>query len=154
MHIMEMTKESFCVIGKEGSTKDGEGFIQRLWADANGHFNEVASLAKYNENGELCGIFGAMSDFSRSFLPWEDGFTKGLYLAGVECRDDAEPPVGWTKWVIPGYRYLVCENGENAFSLMLTELENRGLALAGAVHDFHSPADGKDYLLFPIEKRS
>lgn len=154
MHIMEITKESFCVIGKEGSTKDGEGFIRRLWDDANGHFAEVAPLAKYDEKGSLCGIFGAMTDFSRGFLPWEDGFTKGLYLAGVECQSDAEPPTGWTKWVIPGYRYLVCENSENAFPMMLAELENRGLTLSGAVHDFHSPADGKDYLYFPIERLS
>lgn len=35
-----------------------------------------------------------MSDFSRSFHPWED-FSKGLYLAGVECSDDAEAPDGW-----------------------------------------------------------
>ena len=31
-------KESFVVIGKEGSTLDGEGFIQSLWMDANSHF--------------------------------------------------------------------------------------------------------------------
>lgn len=27
----------------------------------------------------------------------EDGFTKGLYLAGVECIDTADPPEGWRK---------------------------------------------------------
>ena len=40
------TKESFAVIGKEGSTSDGEGFIRRLWEDANGHFEEIAALVK------------------------------------------------------------------------------------------------------------
>ena len=34
---------SFAVIGKEGSTKDGQGFIARLWEDANAHFAEVAA---------------------------------------------------------------------------------------------------------------
>lgn len=39
---VKVRKESFAVIGKEGSTNDGEGFIQKLWDDANGHFDEVA----------------------------------------------------------------------------------------------------------------
>lgn len=38
MKIEKIRKESFTVIGKEGSTDDGAGFIQRLWDDANGHF--------------------------------------------------------------------------------------------------------------------
>ncbi len=39
-------KPAFTVIGMEGSTDEGEGFIQRLWEDANGHFSEVAPQAK------------------------------------------------------------------------------------------------------------
>ena len=105
MKVEKCIKEAFVVIGKEGSTLDGEGFIQRLWMDANSHFGEVEHLAKKDEKGNIIGIWGAMSDFSHSFYPWED-FKKGLYLAGVECRDDAEVPSGWTKWVIPGYEYL------------------------------------------------
>lgn len=91
-------KPAFTVIGIEGSTNDGPGFIQRLWEQANGRFAEVAALAKTGPDGSLCGIWGAMSDMSRRFMPWEDGFTRGLYLAGVECRDGAEPPAGWTRW--------------------------------------------------------
>lgn len=71
MNMEKCIKESFAVIGKEGSTKDGPGFVQNLWADANAHFAEVAHLAKKDENGDLVGIWGAMTDFSRSFLPWE-----------------------------------------------------------------------------------
>ena len=56
--------------------------------------------------GNLLGIWGAMSDFSLSFMPWEDNFTQGLYLAAVECIDNAEAPEGWTKWRIPGFEYL------------------------------------------------
>ncbi|MBP3540660.1 MAG: GyrI-like domain-containing protein [Clostridia bacterium] len=152
MQYFEQIKPAFSVIGKEGSTLDGPGFIQNLWADANGHFAEVAPLAKVNEDGSLVGVWGAMTDFSRSFQPWEDGFTKGLYLAGVECRDDAQAPEGWVKWSIPGYRYLVCENGDGAFPAMLQEMENLGLQLAGAVHDFTNPANGKGYMYFPVEK--
>lgn len=46
MKIENCKKKSFAVIGKEGSTEDGVGFVQRLWADANSHFAEVANLAK------------------------------------------------------------------------------------------------------------
>ena len=35
--MIKVIKEEFVVIGKEGSTSDGEGFIQKLWNDANGH---------------------------------------------------------------------------------------------------------------------
>ena len=88
---------------RQCSTFDGEVFIQKLWNDANSHFNEVAHLAKKDANGNIVGIWGAMYDLSRAFKPWEDGFRNGLYLAGVECVDDAEAPDGWTKWTIPGY---------------------------------------------------
>ncbi|MBP3637728.1 MAG: GyrI-like domain-containing protein [Clostridia bacterium] len=146
-----ITKPGFTVIGKEGSTRDGDGFIQRLWADANSHFGEIAPLAKM-ENGQLCGVWGAMSDFSRTFQPWEENFTQGLYLAGAECRDDAEPPTGWVKWVIPGYEYLRVESSPDAFPATLAYMEQHGLSLAGAVHDFTDPATGKEYMLFPIRR--
>ena len=57
MKIERAIKNTFSVIGKEGSTEDGHGFIQRLWADANSHFAEVAHLAKKDENGNLVGIW-------------------------------------------------------------------------------------------------
>lgn len=145
-------KKAFVVIGKEGSTLDGEGFIQKLWDDANGHFDEVAHLAKRDENGNLVGIWGAMSDLSHSFQPWEDGFSKGLYLAGVECVDSAEAPDGWTKWMIPGYEYLVVENHDGAFRDTIRQMNDKGIALVGAVHDYTDPATGKGYLYFPIRE--
>lgn len=145
-------KKAFVVIGKEGSTLDGEGFIQKLWDDANGHFDEVAHLAKRDENGNLVGIWGAMSDLSHSFQPWEDGFSKGLYLAGVECVDNAEAPDGWTKWMIPGYEYLVVENHDGAFRDTIRQMQEEGIALVGAVHDYTDPATGKGYLYFPIKE--
>ena len=60
--MVKVIKKSFVVIGKEGSTLDGEGFIQKLWDDANSHFGEVAHLAKKDANGGIVGIWGAMSD--------------------------------------------------------------------------------------------
>lgn len=148
----KVIKKAFVVIGKEGSTLDGEGFIQKLWDDANGHFAQVAHLAKRDENGNLVGIWGAMSDLSHSFQPWEDGFSKGLYLAGVECVDNAEAPDGWTKWMIPGYEYLVVENHDGAFGDTIRQMNEEGIALVGAVHDYTDPATGKGYLYFPIKE--
>ena len=153
MKIEKYIKESFAVIGKEGSTLDGPGFIQELWADANANFGEVQPLAKTDGNGNLAGIWGAMSDLSRSFRPWEDGFSRGLYLAGMECVDDAEAPEGWTKWIIPGFEYLRAEcEGENTFLEVLDYLRQNEIPLAGAAHEFTCPVSGKNYMLFPIRK--
>lgn len=150
--MVKVIKEEFVVIGKEGSTLDGEGFIQKLWNDANSHFSEVAHLAKKDENGDIVGIWGAMSDISHSFNPWEDGFSKGLYLAGVECVDNAEAPDRWTKWTIPSYEYLVVENRKGVFEETIGHMNEEGISLAGAVHDYTNPATGKSYLYFPIRK--
>lgn len=145
-------KESFVVIGKEGSTLDGEGSIQRAWADANAHFEEIRQLAKKDADGTILGLWGAMSDFSRSFRPWED-FRKGLYLAGAECYDSAEAPDGWTKWRIPGYEYICvgCES-DDTFSQTIEYLNERAIPLVGAVHELTVPRTGKNYMLFPIRK--
>lgn len=153
MKIEKCIKAPFSVIGKEGSTEDGPGFVQRLWADANAHFAEVAHLAKKDESGNLVGIWGAMTDFSRTFQPWEDGFSKGLYLAGVECTDDAQPPEGWTKWTVPGFEYLRVEcDHETVFPEMIAWLEAHNYGLAGAVHDFTCPRTGTSDMYFPIRR--
>lgn len=154
MKIERCEMPAFAVIGKEGSTNDGEGFIARLWEDANSHFEEVASLAARDEWGNLLGIWGAMSDMSRSFQPWEDGFTRGLYLAGVQCSLEQETPAGWTKWVIPAYEYLYAERTEpDLFPKMIAYMRENGISLAGAVHDFTCPQTGKNFMFFPISKR-
>ena len=146
-------KPAFTVIGMEGSTADGHGFIPALWETANSRFGEVAALAKTNEDGSLCGVWGAMTDMSRSFRPWEDGFTRGLYLAGVEVRDDAQPPQGWVRWDIPGFEYIRVENNApDVFPRTLKMIAAEGLTLAGAVHDFTDPATGKSYMCFPVRK--
>ena len=151
MKIERCVKDAFAVIGKEGSTLNGQGFIQRLWADANAHFREVQPLAKKDEHGQLVGIWGAMSDFSRAFKPWEDNFSKGLYLAGVECDDHTQAPEGWTKWTIPGFEYICAEiESENTFEEILDYMNANHIALVGAVHDFTCPANGKSYMFFPI----
>ena len=153
MNINKCVKESFVVIGKEGSTNDGKDFIQKLWSDANSHFNEVEHLAKKDEDGNICGIWGLMSDFSHSYQPWENNFSQGLYLAGVECNEDAKAPKDWTKWIVPGYEYLYVEvDSENTFSEVIQYLEENKIPLAGAVHDFNCPETGKGYMFFPVKK--
>lgn len=154
MKIEKCTKEAFTVIGKEGSTRDGEDFIEELWDNANTHFGEISHLVKSDHEGVPVGVWGAMSDFSRSFKPWENEFSEGLYLAGAECVDGAEAPEGWVKWVIPAYEYLVVENDDDdeVFDEMLKYIRENGLELAGAVHDFTCPRTGLSYSYFPIRK--
>lgn len=153
VEIRKCIKNVFAVIGKESSTCDGPGFIQKLWADANSHFDEIRQLAKKDENGNLAGLWGVMSDFSHQYNPWEDNFSRGLYLAGVECNDDAEAPQGWMKWTIPGYEYIYTEaDGENTFSEVLNYMKSNNIPLAGAVHDFTCPLTGKNYMFFPVRK--
>ena len=146
-------KPAFAVIGMEGATTDGPGFVSALWEKANGRFGEVAHLAKTTPDGTLCGIWGAMTDMSRSFRPWENNFSCGLYLAGVEVRDDAQPPEGWTRWDVPGFEYVRAENdAPDIFPRTLEALAREGLSFAGAVHDFTDPATGTGYMLFPIRR--
>ena len=146
-------KPAFAVIGMEGSTADGPGFIPALWEKANSRFNKVAHLAKTYPEGSLCGVWGAMTDMSRTFRPWEDGFSRGLYLAGVEVRDDAQPPDGWTRWDVPGFEYIrVANDAPDIFPRTLEALAREGLPLVGAVHDFTDPATGTGYMLFPIRR--
>jgi len=153
MKIEKCSMDAFAVIGKEGSTHDGQGFISRLWADATEHFHEVEAIAQKDENGKPLGFWGAMSDMSRSFQPWEDGFSKGLYLAGVQCGLDAEAPEGWVKWVIPAYEYLYVETeNESTFSEMISYMKEQRIELTGAVHDFICPQTGKNFQFFPIRK--
>lgn len=93
-----------------------------------------------------------MSDFSRAFKPWENHFTEGLYLAGVEVADEAEAPAGWVKWTIPGYEYLYVKcTEEDVFVKVVKYMEEQRIKLAGAVHDFNCPKEnGQGYMFFPI----
>ena len=152
MEFERRVKRAFSVIGLEGSTKDGEGFVARLWAEANARFAEVEPLAARDEAGGLLGIWGAMSDFARTFAPWEN-FERGLYLAGVECRPDAEPPRGWTRWDIPGFEFLACRaDGPEAFARAAAWLRENKIPLAGAAQDFTCPATGEGWFYFPVKR--
>ena len=146
-----VSKPAFAVIGKEGGTQEGPGFVQRLWAEANAHFGEVLPFAVEKE-GRPAACWGLMSDSSRQFRPWEEDFSKGLYLAGVECRPDAQAE-GWTVWKAPAAEYIriLCDNGY-PFREGLAYLLDSGLKLAGAVYDHTDLLTGKSYLYFPIRR--
>lgn len=154
MVIEKCVKESFVVIGKEGSTVDGAGFIEMLWKDATKNFMEIENLVKKDDNGNIGGFWGAMSDFTHSFKPW-DNFSQGLYLAGAECVNGAEPPEGWSKWVIPSYEYIYVENENNhTFADVIQYLQDKSITLVGAAHDFNCPQTGKGYIFFPVREVS
>ena len=153
MNFESCTLPAFTVIGREGSTRDGKGFIQRLWAEANARYAEIEPLVKRGADGATVGFWGAMSDPTRAFKPWSNNFSDGLYLAGAECVDGAEPPQGWTKWVVPGFEYLRAEaEGPDTFARAVQALRESGISLAGAAQDFTCPATGRNYIYFPIRK--
>lgn len=156
MEMKRITKEAFSVIGKEGSTNDGPGFIGKLWQAANEGFAEIAPLVKRDASGDLVGLWGLMSDFDRAFRPWEDDFSKGLYLAGAEVMDDATTPAGWVKWTAPASEYLrvkITGDPGEGFRQAMVYLGENGLTLAGAVYDFNAPDEnGQLYMYFPIRR--
>ena len=151
MGVSRIVKQRFTVIGIEGSTNDGSGFIEKLWNEANSRFAEIMDLCKRDNNGDFVGFWGAMSDFTRSFKPWEN-FSQGLYLAGAECEDEADAPNGWTKWVVPSFEYLCFNCEEFEFGQAIDYVRDHGFSLAGAVHDFTDPHTRKGYIYIPIQK--
>ena len=92
MKIQICRKAPFAVIGKEGSTNEGEGFIQSLWDEANAHFQEVEQLAQRDGCGNLLGIWGAMSDFFTRLPP----LGKRIYRRVVSRRRGVRSRCGRT----------------------------------------------------------
>lgn len=157
VHIEE--KESFAVIGKlgEGLSVEGHMWIPLLWQEANSNFEEIRKLAKTNREGELIGIWGAMSDISERFERWTE---QGKYLAGCEVQDNAVAPTGWTKWIIPSYKFAIIKcnqsNYQEKFKYMVNDyIPNNNYEIVGAVHEYYDPSEtnGDLYLYFPIEKK-
>lgn len=152
MNPQRVTVNAFSLIGRLGSTEEGPDTVPRLWKEANERFGEVAPLAKRNADGRPVGFWGAMSRMDMSFLPWEDNFTRGLYLAGVEANDAAVAPEGWKKWIVPGFECLKVEaERPGTFRDTLAWMTQNGMELVAAVQDFTDPATGKNYMLFPLE---
>ncbi|MBR3494360.1 MAG: GyrI-like domain-containing protein [Clostridia bacterium] len=155
IEIMDLPE--IAVIGKEGLCTAEHNVVRELWADAEAHFQEIAPLGQLNPDGLFAGFWGAMSDVSRSFLPWSDGFSRGLYLAGLQVNPAAVPPPGWQKWTLPARRWLVADVPPGQYGEVFTEvlervIPSKGLRLSGAVCDFTEPITGRNRLFFPVEE--
>jgi predicted transcriptional regulator YdeE len=155
MEVNFAKKQAFTVIGKLGSTNDGTNFIGKLWEEANKGFGEIVKYAKKDEEGKILGIWGIMSSMDKSFAPWEDNYSKGLYLAGLEVVDDAIAPLGWTRMRVPefNYAYVKVENNyAEVFRYVIGEfLPNKKLKLAGAIQEYYCPEEAMQlYLFFPV----
>ncbi|WP_378107782.1 GyrI-like domain-containing protein [Cohnella cellulosilytica] len=158
MNVHFEDKKSFTVIGKvgQGLSAESHNWIPAIWQEANNKFEEIRNLAKTDREGNIVGIWGAMSDLSESFERWTD---QGKYLAGCEVLDNSAAPNGWTKWIIPPYKYAVIKCNQNTyqekFKHMIHEfLPDHNYSIVGAVHEFYNPVEtnGNLYLYFPIEK--
>lgn len=110
--MVKVIKEKFVVIGKEGSTLDGEGFIQTMgkWLLAKAYIWQVWNVLIMQKH---------LMDGQR---------------------------------IIPSYEYIVVENHKGAFEETIRKMNEHGISLVGAVHDYTEPTTGKDYLYFPIRE--
>ncbi len=146
----EFTRPSFCVVGFEGSSDEGAGFIKPLWEQLNARLDELEPFAVKSPTGTVC-PYGCMSDMSRSYNKWEDNLSRGLYLAGVEVKEGTVPPEGFTMWRIPSFDYYVIEmDSPDTIAMGLEYIESCGKQLVGAIQEMYYPAKNKCYLLFPV----
>lgn len=149
-------KDKIYLIGKQGSTNDGPGFISKLWEELNNDFLKIKNIIKVGADNFIVGIWGAMSSIDMSFEPWEVNYSKGLYLASYEVSPNAVAPLGFTRWVIPAKKYAyvkVEDNYEEVFRYVIgTFLSEYNLELDGAVQEYYSHKEGMQlYLYFPVK---
>ena len=146
------------VLDNDGNMILTEGLVlqeEKYWKEFLGR--DIIPENNYSElYFEEPDIEGFMSDETMSFMPWTDGFSRGLYLAGIEVYEDTAVPDGWVKWVMPARKYLVTEvqpeNYGEIFKYVINSLiPELGMKLAGAVCDFTEPATGQNKLFFPVE---
>lgn len=159
MNIRTVELGPISVIGKEGLCTKEHNIVPLLWQETNSCFGEVANLGMKEADGSYVGFWGLMSDKARQYQPWEDDFSTGLYLAGIEVDHDCPAPAGWVKWTVPKRSYLVIEiendRYQETFRFGLQEaLPERGLELCGAVCDYTEPRSGKNFLFFPCQAQS
>ena len=151
-------KPSITVIGKMGqgscSALDSS-WIQDLWDEANEHFSELGNLVEVDKDGNFSGFWGLMSDIDENFLPWD---WQGKYLAGCEVKKNSIAPNGWTKWVLPSFRYLSVYCNHNTYYDTMNYVRNDYMPkhkykLVAAIQEYYSSKsiDGSFQLLFPIE---
>ena len=94
-----------------------------------------------------------MSSKKRDFSMWEENGSIGLYLAGYEAPLDAEPPKGWTKWIVPGFEFRLGKiEGEGYFYRAFDELTKQGLPPVAATENWFDPDMGDAYFAFPVKR--
>lgn len=151
-------KRQFSVIGKmgQGAAIEGPMWIPPLWQEANSNFAEISNFAKLDTEGDIAGIWGAMSDVDENFERWKE---EGKYLAGCEVADEARAPIGWTKWTIPAFKYAVIkctqDSYQEIFKYMIDAyLPENNFSIVGAIQEFYNPKDdnGGLSLYFPVDK--
>ncbi len=154
------SRGSFFVIGKlgQGTAANRSEWLPPLWQEASKNAKDIASEISLTPEGSPYGIWAIMSDLDEKFLPWHPQ-NGGKYLAGFEANSGTPAPQGWTKWQVPGYRYVVARfpisEYDKVFALTLNAyIPSIGQKLVGAVHErYPDPSDPKLIeLYFPIEK--
>lgn len=151
----KITLPEIAVIGKAGLCTMDNNIVSDLWAQATAGFDEIAPVGMKEADGSFAGFWGVMSDVSMAFRPWEDGYTRGMYLAGIEVYKDTPVPEGWEKWVMPARTYLVADVTGETYGAVFSEVINEvipsmNLQLSGAVCDYTKPATGQNKLFFPV----
>ena len=156
MEIKRVRKDEFTVIGKLGTTAEGENFVNALWKKANEGFEEISSLVKRDAQGVPVGFWGLRSSLDTPLDEWKDG--EGSYLAGLEVKDGSMAPMGWTKWVVPESLYLsVCVDGSIEAAVREVEkyIKKNQLILKGAYHEYMNVfLPGQLLLFFPVKEKS
>src|SRR5574344_703251 len=150
-------KSAFQVIGKEGSTDEGEGFIKKLYLDLEKHFTDIEPFVK-KVKGKVEGQYGLMSDFAYKFKPWEENFTKGLYLAGpvLSSKGLDHDIKGFKVWSVKEQDYFEVElekddNYQEVFNhFVYYQIPFEMKTLSGAAFDYYSFSKQKQYILFPV----
>lgn len=154
-------KDTFAVIGKSGHgpADNPQTWILPLWDDANKNFTEIADVIQKNENEMPLSLWGAMNDMSESNKRWgenenaPDEPVQGKYIAGCEADTDAQPPVGWTKWIIPAQTYMIVKCTMDEYGEVFGKIVNDPeIQIAGTVHERYPEPDNPSVveLWFPI----
>ncbi len=156
MVIRRCRKDAFTVIGKQGSTRDGEDFVNGLWKKANEGMAEIDSLVKRDVRGLPVGFWGVRSSLTVPLEEWENG--EGLYTAGLEVKDGSFAPMGWTKWELPASSYVSVEvenSIEKAVEAVKKYTEENGLIIKSAYYEYMNVLmPGKLILFFPVKEKS
>ena len=159
MNVAYIYKDTFAVIGKagQGLADNPQAWILPLWSQFDANFSEIIGVIRRNENGMPVGVWGAMNDVDESNKRWGENATgepaQGKYMAGCEADIDAQPPAGWTKWIIPAQTYMTVKCTMAAYDDVFSKIVNDpDIQIVGTVHERY-PDPGNPSIVelwFPI----